>query len=585
MTAKIINGALTQLRSSLTAINIAIAVIVGFGLGTTFSVGRSFYESLGLMSFQDAWIWVRGLCYGCVIAIAIFGILCLWDWYQNRDTNCISGSKFSQRIIALAPGRRILAFGILTFILWIPAFLSFYPGNYSSDGPIQVTYLLNEGIVDLHWPAAHTLVLAGCMQIGNLLFGSYNTGVSLFCLVQAFALAFAMAFATSKALDWGAPVWITLAINGIMVLNPVLQAYAVTTAKDSLFAVFFILSVTLLIDFVKNPAQLTNIPFLTKWTLSVLGMCLMRKQGLYVVIIVVLIALPFIKQWRQRLGAVISIAMVFALSAAFSGIVANVANTRADSARETLSVPSQQIVRTYMYDYNTLTDEQIQQIGTYYDLDALEAGRTTTKPWDTTPIGKFYDTDKGAGYLAPISDPAKAALLDDAFSSNPTGYAAMYFSVMNGHLSNYVRAFLWGEIGYLYPTSSAMNRWTGLSPWNEFNRTIDAGGATNQVSDYNQTTKFPTYLAWLHAGTWDMFRGHPLLTIWVSPALPFLAMLLSLILLIKRKKNKNLIVAWAFPFLYWATLALAPVMCVRYVVPLFFALPLIVVLPILKDTK
>lgn len=77
------------------------------------------------------------------------------------------------------------------------------------------------------------------------------------------------------------------------------------------------------------------------------------------------------------------------------------------------------------------------------------------------------------------------------------------------------------------------------------------------MSDYNETTKLPGYLAWLYAGTWNMFRGHPLLTVWVSPALPFLALLLSVILLIKRKGNKVLLIAWAFPLLYWATLALA----------------------------
>lgn len=65
------------------------------------------------------------------------------------------------------------------------------------------------------------------------------------------------------------------------------------------------------------------------------------------------------------------------------------------------------------------------------------------------------------------------------------------------------------------------------------------------------------------------------------PGSAVLALLLSVILLIKRKGNKVLLIAWAFPLLYWATLALAPVMCVRYVVPLFFTLPLIATIPLL----
>lgn len=582
MILKTSNQILSQAKASLTSIDVVASAIIGFALGMVFSVGRSFYGSLGLMSFKDSWLWIRGFCYGCAAAIAIAAILVLWNWYQDGHKGIeVSPSRFSLWLTNLTAYKRVALFGITIFVLWIPAFLAFYPGNYSSDGPIQATYLLNDGVVDLHWPAAHTLLLVGLMQLGNLLFGSYNAGVSLFCLLQALALAFAMAYAANKIIEWGAPIWLVLLANGITVFNPVIQTYAVTTAKDSLFAVFFILTVTLLIEMLRTPEALASVPFATKWVLSVLGMCLMRKQGIYVAIIVMLIALPFLRQWRRRLTALISIAMVFILSAAFSGVVANTATTRADSAREMLSVPSQQIARTYMYDYDTLTNEQIQGIGAYYDLDALEAGRTTDKPWDPTPIGMFYDTETGSGYLAPISDPAKAALLDEAFNSDPLGYVRMYFSVMKGHMSDYVRAFLWGEIGYLYPTSSAVNRWTGLSPWNEFGKTIDAGGSTNQVSDYNETTKLPGYLAWLYAGTWNMFRGHPLLTVWVSPALPFLALLLSVILLIKRKGNKVLLIAWAFPLLYWATLALAPVMCVRYVVPLFFTLPLIATIPLL----
>lgn len=98
------------------------------------------------------------------------------------------------------------------------------------------------------------------MQLGNLLFGSYNAGVSLFCLLQALALAFAMAYAANKIIEWGAPIWLVLLANGITVFNPVIQTYAVTTAKDSLFAVFFILTVTLLIEMLRTPEALASVP-------------------------------------------------------------------------------------------------------------------------------------------------------------------------------------------------------------------------------------------------------------------------------------------------------------------------------------
>lgn len=561
--------------------DVALAVTVGLLLGIIFSIGKSFYATLGLISFSDAWMWGRGVLYGCGCSVIVLCLITWWNYYcahQHPPKN----KRVIDTLISLRSRTQIIVLSIIISVIWIPAFLAFYPGNYSSDGPIQVTYFLNDGVVDLHWPAAHTLLLTGLIQLGNILFGTYNAGVSLFCAIQAIFLAFCLSFALSRMISWKIPVWVIAISFFITALNPVVQAYAVTTAKDTLFAGLFVLVTVLLVEALRQPSKWTEVPFVLGYIISAFGMCLMRKQGVYVLAVVIVITIFFIRKWRIRFIALLNLICVFLLSGLFSTAVTATFTVREDSARELLSVPSQQIVRTYMYDYDSLTEEQILQIGQYYDLDALEAGRTTAKPWDTTPIGMYYDTDTAQGYLAPISDPAKAALIDTAVTDDLLGYIRMYFSIMRGHEDEYIRAFLWGEIGYLYPTSAAVNRWTGLSPWNEFQRTIDAGGSDNQISNYNQTSLSPTYLRWLYDGTWNMFSGKPLLSLWVSPALPFLILLTSFVLIKKRKDNHILILTWLFPFLYWASLSLAPVMCIRYVVPLFFSLPILIGLPFCK---
>lgn len=567
----------------ISAREICLIVILGLLAGFSLSIGRSFYGVMGMISFKDAWMWERGLIYGIASIVLLLVLVMAWHVYQ--DKNVERSSSLLSCVSSVPLYRRVLVLAACIILLWCPAFLAFYPGNYSSDGPIQVTYFLNDGIVDLHWPAAHTLLLTGIMQLGNALFGSYNAGVSLFCALQAIALAFALSYAANKALSWSVPVWLVLVSNTFIVLNPVVQAYAVTTAKDSLFAVFFVLTMVSIIDIIRDESCLAHPAFVVQLTLCAFGMCLMRKQGVYVLALVIVVMLFFISSWKRRACAVLMIVAVFVLSSAFSAMVSAIFTVRADSAREILSVPSQQIVRTYMYNYDSLSEEQIKNIGTYYDLQALEAGRTTSKPWETTPIGQFYDTEKNTGYLAPISDPAKAALIDSSFQNDPVGYLRMYFSIMRGHEGEYARAFLWGDIGYMYPTSAAANRWTGLSPWNEFNLTIKSAGDANQVSNYNMTTKLSSYLQWLYDGTWSMFANRPLLTWWVSPALPFFVLLLSFVMLATRRKGRLLTVAWLFPFIYWGSLALAPVMCIRYVVPLFFVIPLMMCIPFIQEFR
>ena len=143
MILKTSNQILSQAKASLTSIDVVASAIIGFALGMVFSVGRSFYGSLGLMSFKDSWLWIRGFCYGCAAAIAIAAILVLWNWYQDGHKGIeVSPSRFSLWLTNLTAYKRVALFGITIFVLWIPAFLAFYPGNYSSDGPIQATYLL-----------------------------------------------------------------------------------------------------------------------------------------------------------------------------------------------------------------------------------------------------------------------------------------------------------------------------------------------------------------------------------------------------------------------------------------------------------
>ncbi|MCI1666013.1 MAG: DUF6020 family protein [Atopobiaceae bacterium] len=557
--------------------DVILAVAVALVVGVCLSVGREFYATSGGVSFGRPMIWLRALAY----AVAVFALLLV----LFRVTDAVSsrpreGSRLSRWLAGLDSHRRRLLVWVAVIVLFVPAFLAFYPGNYSSDAPEQVTTLLNQGVLDLHWPAAHTLALAGCLELGHLVLGSFDAGLTLFCVCQALLIAYALAFAADRLISWKVPAVPVIVLVLLVAANPVIQYFAFATTKDSLFSAFLLISFVELIDLLRTPKRFTSSPSrMFAFLAAATGMCLMRKQGLYVLIVVMLVALPFVRGWATRLKVMVPAVGALVVTSVFGMVVGAVFVTKADSSREVLSVPSQQVARTYMLCHDDLTDEQIEQIGRYYDLDALEAGRTTDSPWEGyAGIGTHFDSTTGRGYLEPVSDPAKAALDTDAYSSDTAGYWSMWLSLMGGHEGVYLEAFLWGDVGYVYPTSAAANRWsTMVSPWNEFSLTIDGVPADEQVSDYGTTSLLPAYRDWLVGNGWNMFASCQPLMLLTSPALPFLLLTFSFVLLVRR--GGRLLVAWLLPFVYWLSLSLGPVMCLRYVAPLFLCAPVIVCMP------
>ncbi len=160
----------------------------------------------------------------------------------------------------------------------------------------------------------------------------------------------------------------------------------------------------------------------------------------------------------------------------------------------------------------------------------------------------------------------------------------MWILVAHGNENMYIEAFLWGSIGYLYPSSEVANNWSGISPWNPLAITLTSGGSENQISNYNQSSLFPAYCEWLYDGTWNIFPENFILMFWVSLALPFYVLVVVFCLLV-HTRQKPLLIPWLFVFMYWLSLSLGPVVCVRYVAPFFYCIPFLMSLPFLSKTK
>ncbi|MBM6998710.1 hypothetical protein I3I95_00945 [bacterium] len=590
------------------------AAAVGLLAGCCIALAAAYFAAAGGdVGFLSARLANDAARYGLVMATFLLACSLAAAWWERRAPSSVGvWSRFATHVGVLADGSphrtRLVLFAV-ALVAWVPAYLAFFPGNYSSDAPMQINALLNDGEIDLHWPAAHTLLLVGAFELGRSLFGSFDAGLSIYCVCQAALVAFSLAFAAQRCLAWRCPVALTLLAWLLAVLNPVVQTYAFATVKDTIFAAFFLLTAVWLVQISREARRAElSLRTLAALALCATAMCLMRKQGVYVLVLVALVlALACAHTVRVRAALLVAAAFPFLAVTGFNAAISFASGVVPDSPREILSVPSQQVARTYMVMRDSLDPALIEEIGRYYDLDAFEAGRLTDHPWEDIPGngGAYFDTISGRGYLEPIADPAKAALNNRAFGQDKLGYARMWLDVMRGHEGIYLEAFLAQTAGYVSPSADAFNRWVGLSPFNEFGVQIAGVALDEQVSDYNRTTLAPRYLGWLLAATWDVsnrdpahgadpayvalydmsvreaFRDVTALRITTHPCLPFYALCVSLVLTLRRREGRAALVAcWLFCALYWCTLLLAPVMCLRYVVPLYVAMPFLLCVPL-----
>ena len=622
---------LTARRYHLLPSDIVISAILGIIIGASLSIGGEFYHTAGAPNFGSALLWLSAIAITLIATFISLLCLALWNsyWRPRKKRTYSILILLSSQIRTTKPALLRITVFIIILVLWIPAAIAFFPGNYSSDAPLQLHALFNNHELDAHWPLAHTLVLAGCMQLGQALFSNLSAGVFIYCIIQALLLAFALSLSLQLVISWGCPPIVAVICHFMIIINPYVQTYVMTTSKDSMFASFFIMTLLCIINMLQTPTALKSLKKCSALFFSALGMSLMRKQGLYIFIIVFII-LFFARRmkpvrWQMSLVAI----LVLSVTILFPACLGATFTIRENTVMDQLSLPSQQIVATYMYDHAELSKQDIDAVGKYYDLQALDAGLNSDKPWEgMAGIGRYYNSNTGTGYLEPLADPSKAALISDAVKQDMTGYVKLYFSFAIHHPYRYLTAMLWDTAGYIYPTSLADNRWSGLAPWNEFNVTLDVASENQQPQDYHQSWKPHWLVKWFTDAaefyapriaaakqSGRTFSGYSLLVPWVSPALVFYVLLISCALICSRRKFTNrlpntkhhqqtlyaqehhtggeekpdistskpnpliLLIAWGYAALYWCSLLLAPVMCGRYIFPLFISIPTLLCLP------
>ncbi|MFR0557141.1 DUF6020 family protein [Pseudoscardovia radai] len=615
--------------------DMALCIVIGVILGTVYAIGHEFTAWGGVFTIRSLKLWSLAGMMSAGMAVVLYALLLAWNAYlrsvATRDAVSSSASPSSAArtpkstrhaserrvspsshpasarpasaarrafhvaarwLSGLGPHPRRALFLALILLCWIPAFIAFFPGNFNDDGPLQSAEFLNGHVINLQWPAAHTLILSACLRLGFALAGTGSAGVTIYAVLQSVLMAFALAFAADRLLRWRVPgIVVTLAML-VTVANPVVQAFAMSTVKDALFSAFFVIVAVLVADVLRRPMALKSAGFTAFFVLNCAMAVLLRKQMLYVFLIVAVILLIVANRGKARLYLARAIAIVLAVVLVFNTVI-GLFPTRKPGIRDMVSVPDQQIAAVFFAAHDSLSAGDMAAIGEYYETDLWqEAYDNGPVQLNGSDVPSYLAVKDGLpyGYLPFIADYANWALKDDALKANPAGFLALWMRLGREYPGIYAQALVQQENVYFYPGAPVeANTWVAMSGWNSVNFVIEDFGDKQPVDYHTVPGKPAGLVAWYDDAALRLFRGHGLLARWVAPGLVFTILLVSLAMTLARRKFRLrmvwCVVPWLVVALYWCTSLLAPVASIRLALPTVVTIPVLLCLPWMRAEK
>ncbi|MBP3655509.1 MAG: hypothetical protein J6K32_02320 [Clostridia bacterium] len=422
---------------------------------------------------------------------------------------------------------------------YVPMFLAAYPGSFAYDVPFQLRQVFT-GAYSTHHPLLHTLLLGGCVRLGQAL-GSINLGAALYTVIQMTALAgcFALACASIGRRCGGRRA---RQCAVFFALYPLHMFMSVNATKDVLFAGLFALTLALTTELIETGGGRR---LHAAAALAGCGMLLLRNNALYALAVwLVIMAIPLL---RGRRGVLACMAAALMMSSLVGHALQGATKAADGDMSEMLSWPIQQLARARLQEEEKLTPEEITAI------DELMPGEA----W------RLYDPT--------VSDPVKFEFDTARFLSDPGKYARVYLSVGGKCLKTYADALLVHTYSFFYPYSEY-----GVSGY--YLQMGVSGEQTEQWCDFPWISQTSPLRRVVDSLSWR-FGAKGAMQIPVVGWLFNMGVIVWVMLYLwLREMYRGCWLrfgAGLLPVLLWGTFLLGPVMAGRYIYPFVCCLPVL----------
>lgn len=396
-------------------IRLRVTSIVAFLFSLCFLIGQS-YDKLGTWQMIKESPFLSAVKFCAVLAAAFVIINLLYKTLGFISSNKQVSNNLGKYIFDKKP---FIFPWIVIMIFWLPNFLLYLPGCLTVDAMKQLEQFFT-GELTNHHPILTTMLEGMFVLLGKIL-GNIEIGLVVYlgllfiCSSSVFALGFRWMnrHEVSYKIRWIGLLYFCL--------FPLWSSYARTLVKDSLYYPIYFLFILCLFDIaLEKDSYFSHGKKIIKFLIICVLLCLVRHNGIYVIMTTLPGIIYFCKKNRKR---VCLLFMFLIVSWEAYGLIISTIGIKPGGRQEMLSIPFQQTARYVKYHGKEINGREKQAINNVLDFEKLADN---------------YDPN--------ISDPVKNTY------KKQDKYLVDYFKVWGRqflkHPSTYFQATLNGTYGY-----------------------------------------------------------------------------------------------------------------------------------------
>ncbi len=503
-------------------------------------------DSVENVDVGDAALWIQLVTF----AVLFTGMVCLlWRLLDSSVKRRPKGERrISQIITAVAEKiggyADILSF-LFLLLCWLPVFLAVYPGFFVYDAQDEYIQVATR-VFSTHHPLVHVLLLGGMICGVHKLTDSYNLGIACYMVFQMVLAAGIFTFLFSYLRKKG--VTRVLRIIGVVWLGlfPTVVMFTLCSAKDALFTLALLLLLVCLLEMGTEAAFFESKGWQSLFVVSGMGMMLLRNNGFYAFLVMIPVLLFLQKKRRGRL-LFLAVCAVAGCMLVNGGLKAAL---HADDSeyQELLTVPIQQLARTYKYAPEVFSGEDREVLYEILDEEALSL------------------------YTPRLSDPVKYRFANETFARDKGKYAKLWLRVGLKKPLIYLNAWWMTSYGFWYP-DTVINVYGGNTVFTFTYKDNSYFGYEVEQPGVRES-KIPWLDEVYRKLSLEVWKEKVPVVSWLfSPGAMFWLYAFLFAWLLSRGRYE-LLYPFLPIFLIWLTVLLGPTYLPRYVLFFWYALPL-----------
>lgn len=523
-----------------------IAVVFSFCFSTAILFGARL-DSVENVDVKDVTLWLHLLAFTGVFTGLVLLLWGLLDGLHNVGKSFVgkAADKITN-VLKMTDTQADLAAFLFLLLCWLPVLLAVYPGFFVYDAQDEYIQVATRTF-STHHPLVHVLLLGGMICAVHKLTDSYNLGIVCYMVFQMAAAAGVFTFLFSYLRK--RKVSRILRLIGLLWLGlfPTVVMFTLCSAKDALFTLALLLLLICLLELgADGEAFFASKGWQFLFAASGMAMMLLRNNGFYAFLVMIPFLLLLQKHCRKRLLLLSACAVAGCLLV--NGGLQVALHADDSEYQELLTVPIQQLARTYKYAPEAFSPQDLETLHEVLDEEALSL------------------------YTPRLSDPVKYRFDNAAFAKDKGRYAALWLRIGRKKPLIYLNAWWMTSYGFWYP-NTVINVYGGNTVFTFTYQDNSYFGYEVELPGVRES-KLPWLNEVYRRLSLEVWKEKVPVISWLfSPGAMFWLYAFFFAWLINNKRYEML-----YPFLpiflIWLTVLLGPTYLPRYVLFLWYALPL-----------